>query len=64
MVNITPITNVFTSFWVNTYVNLLKNEMLKSLDGKKHVNVFFYKNIASFLRHQTTLNEPYLNEML
>ena len=62
MVNITPITNVFTSFWVNTYVNLLKNEMLKSLDGKKHVNVF-YKNIASFLRHQTTLNEPYLNEM-
>ena len=63
MVNITPITNVFASFRVNTYVNLLKNEMLKSLDGKKHVNVF-YKNIASFLRHQTTLNEPYLNEML
>ena len=63
MVNITPITNVFESFCVNTYVNLLKNEMLKSLDGKKHVNVF-YKNIASFLRHQTTLNEPYLNEML
>ena len=63
MVNIIPTTNVFASFWVNTYVNLLKNEMLKSLDGEKHVNVF-YKNIASFLRHQTTLNEPYLNEML
>ena len=63
MVNITPITNVICILLGQHIRQFTLNEMLKSLDGKKHVNVFS-KNIASFLRHQTTLNEPYLNKIL